>query len=96
MKYVIPCILVLLRSCHQKQEHKPVIEIYELNRRIVSFETVPIDTINRNNFLRSGMDTTGYRFSENLNMLLINGAFKATDKELLVVDPNFYVKLERS
>lgn len=75
-------ILILGTSCTGKiEEPKPLIEIYELNKWVESYESQPLDSSMIADFQKYEMDTTGYRFSEQYG-LLINGGFKATTADL--------------
>lgn len=75
-------IIILLVSCTEKvEESKPLIEIYELNKWVESYESQPLDSSMIADFQKYEMDTTRYRYSEEYG-LLINGGFIATTEDL--------------
>lgn len=75
-------ILILTVSCTEKvDEPKPLIEIYELNRRIPSYETSEPDSLMMMQLKKSNEHEMGYRISEKFG-LTANGAFKATTEDL--------------
>ncbi|PRX15693.1 hypothetical protein LY02_00916 [Nonlabens ulvanivorans] len=75
-------VFILGISCTEKvKEPKPLIEIYELNKWVESYESVPLDSAMVQAFEANQTDTTDYRYSERYG-LLINGAFKASVKDL--------------
>lgn len=78
------CLLVLaiVFSCQEKvEEPLPLIEIYELNKWVESYEAEPLDSTMIKSFQEYEMDTTRVRFNKEFG-ILINGAFHTTTSDL--------------
>nr|WP_042293335.1 hypothetical protein [Nonlabens ulvanivorans] len=78
-------VLILGISCTEKvEESKPLIEIYQLNKRIASYEGEPFKFTTE----RIKFDSIFYNQSKNIarttddNNLIINGDFRATSEDL--------------
>ncbi|WP_397301537.1 hypothetical protein [Nonlabens ulvanivorans] len=77
-------VLILGISCTEKvEESKPLIEIYELNKWVESYESVPLDSSMIAKFIESKVDTTRVRYSKEFGTI-INGGFAAMADDLKI------------
>lgn len=73
---------MLTISCIKKvEEPLPLIEIYELNKRVESYETLPLDSMMLLTLKKNNEHQMGYRYSEQFG-ITANGGFKATTADL--------------